>query len=195
MPLFHKNLFKILVSRVESRNERQNLSKCFRFVCVLRDENCNSAKISSTRSWGQPCSIRRIRENSFFFNSTNFLTEFVLSKHSASPFTKLFITLRSAAFLPLQRCLCPNQPPYSKTWLIRLILVNLSEKLVKFFHLHYPIKLAQDKDRIEKAMHDSETVITYPLLGSTEIPTGERAFCVTRVFLELPSSLATSILS
>ena len=98
MPLFHKNLFKILVSRVESRNERQNLSKCFRFVCVLRDENCNSAKISSTRSGGQPCSIRRIRENSFFFNSTDFLTEFVLSKHTASPFTKLFITLRSAAF-------------------------------------------------------------------------------------------------
>lgn len=73
--------------------------------------------------------------------------------------------------------------------------MNLSEKLFKFFHLHHPIKLAQDKDRIEKAMHDSETIITYPLLGSTEIPTGERAFCVTRVFLELPSSLATSILS
>lgn len=72
---------------------------------------------------------------------------------------------------------------------------ELVGKTCQIFPSALPIKLPQDKDRIEKAMHDSETIITYPLLGSTEIPTGERAFCVTRVFLELPSSLATSILS
>ena len=50
--MFHKNLFKIQVNRVESREERQNL-KMFSvlfFKAVLRDENCSSAKIFSTRS-------------------------------------------------------------------------------------------------------------------------------------------------
>ena len=39
--MFHKNLFKIQVSRVESHKERQNIFSCFRFVfskpcCVMR---------------------------------------------------------------------------------------------------------------------------------------------------------------
>ena len=51
--MFHKNRFKIQVSRVEIRKERQNLFRRFQFVffkAVLRDENCTSAKIFSTRS-------------------------------------------------------------------------------------------------------------------------------------------------
>lgn len=47
-----KNLSKILVGRVESWNERQNLLNDFSlfFKAVLRDKNFGSVKIFSTRS-------------------------------------------------------------------------------------------------------------------------------------------------
>ena len=43
--VFHKNLFKILVSRVKSFSEQQNL-----FKALLHDKNCTSARVFSTRS-------------------------------------------------------------------------------------------------------------------------------------------------
>lgn len=47
-----KNLSKILVGRVESWNERQNLLNDFSlfFKAVLRDKNFGSVEIFSTRS-------------------------------------------------------------------------------------------------------------------------------------------------
>lgn len=52
MPESLKNLSKILVGRVESWNERQNLLNDFSlfFKAVLRDKNFGSVKIFSTRS-------------------------------------------------------------------------------------------------------------------------------------------------
>ena len=65
------------------------------FFCkaVLRIENFISVKIPSANLLGWPRSKRRVK-NCNFLNSKDSLTEFVLSRRKASPFTKPFLTLR-----------------------------------------------------------------------------------------------------
>ena len=60
---------------------------------VLRIENFISVRISSAKLLGKPRSKSRVK-NCNFLNSKDSLTEFVLSKRKASPFTKPFSTLR-----------------------------------------------------------------------------------------------------
>ena len=54
VPMFHKNLFWVRRSWVESRDERQTISRCFCFVCraSFRDESFTSAKIFSASFLG-----------------------------------------------------------------------------------------------------------------------------------------------
>ena len=65
MLVFHYNLFEIRSSRIESRNERQNLFFFFDVLglfckAVSRDSKRTSARIVSTSSRGQPRSVRRV---------------------------------------------------------------------------------------------------------------------------------------
>ena len=55
--MFHKNLFDILVSRVESPNERENFLDDFGLflIAVLRDENWASAKMQRFFLRGKTC--------------------------------------------------------------------------------------------------------------------------------------------
>ena len=93
--MFHKNLFEILLSRLKVLIN----TKIFLDDFGLFSKPCYAMRIVH---WVRPFRqgpegslvLQGKLTNSFFFNSKDSLTEFVLNKRSASHFTKLFLALR-----------------------------------------------------------------------------------------------------